>query len=215
MPSPSNAESCSCKPADADAAVVQLAWGLEKFLAGYYATVDNNSTLETEIGTLHFDNLKGLQQQANLAMEALQQLDVPGVQWPQCDFTFPKVLDKPSLPKTSFMLEASLCGAFIGMADYTQSPQVAFLMARIAAGHGFHAAYFAPMGVETIEFMPNGTSLLPAFTPEHVLSSGSAMGQLGQFLNGCLQAPSGPCGEVVVINSLGSTLEQPQPSCSS
>lgn len=36
----------------------------------------------------------------------------------------------------AYNLEATMCGAFIGLADYVQSPQAAFSMARLAAEHG-------------------------------------------------------------------------------
>lgn len=105
----------------------------------------------------------------------------------------------------AYQIEATLCGTFIGLADYVMSPQVAFLMARLAAEHGIHASYIGSH-LKPQVFMSNSTSLTLAFKPQEVLNSGMGVGMLGQYMNGCAVAPVAPCSRMVSIGELGANL---------
>lgn len=82
-------------------------------------------------------NTMGLAVQAQLGVDGLQQAaSAAGASVPNCDYTYPPVTDAKSHLMNAYNIEATLCGAFIGLADYVQSPQAAFLMARLAAEQG-------------------------------------------------------------------------------
>lgn len=104
-------------------------------------------------------------------------------------------------------IESTLCGAFIAFADYVQSPSTAFLMARLSAGHGNHAAYLGSL-MKAQLYMANSTSLLLAFHPEKVISPGEGLGHLGQWMRdlNCTAVPSAPCGGRVEIGNLAADL---------
>jgi len=109
------------------------------------------------------------------------------------------------------------------LADYVESPTSAFLMARLAAEHGIHAAYLLSYMTGT-PFNANSTSLTAAFTPDYVLGISSAVpfdvGRLGHFLStGCVVAPSAPCGATVSFGPALAALSgatgtmAPMPTC--
>lgn len=82
-------------------------------------------------------NTMGLAVQAKLGVQGLQQAaSDAGGSMPSCHYNYPVVTDAKSHLMNAYNLEATMCGAFIGLADYVQSPQAAFLMARLAAEHG-------------------------------------------------------------------------------
>ena len=61
--------------------------------------------------------------------------------------------------------------------------------------------------MQPIGFMPNSTTLTPAFTPEMVLSSGTQTGQLGGYLGSCnVMGPQAPCNGLVAFGPLLSNL---------
>ncbi len=124
---------------------------------------------------------------------------------PMCHYSYPPVTDAQSHLMNAYVIEATLCGAFIGLADYVQSPQAAFLMARLAAEHGIHASYIGSH-MQPVIFPTNSTMLTPAFTPEMVSMTGMGVGFLGAYLNNCVMPPAAPCGGNLSIGMLGATL---------
>jgi len=201
---------CPVTPGNSDAGLVEFGLAVQNLLSSYYQSMPVNasffSTLPNNTSTDYLSNVMGLTRQAVLGVEALQQLEAPTTaSMPSCKYTFPPVTDAISFLMTAYDLEATLCGTFIGLADYVMSPQAAFLMARLAAEHGIHASYIGSH-MQAQVFMPNSTSLTPAFTPQEVLMSGTGVGYLGQFLNGCAMAPMAPCHGTVSIGMLGSNL---------
>ena len=206
----------SCAPTSNDMQALKFGCEIQQLLWEYYNSVSVNETFFSSLPNTTLDstnltaNFMGLQQQSKLAEQALQQLAAKGSMsmsmMPSCKYNPPMPMDAKHFLKDSFHLEASLCGAFIGLADYTTCPEVSFLFARVAAGHGAHAIYVASQMKEQI-FMANSSALLPAFTPEHVASKGMKMGQLGGYIGGqCLTPPQAPCGGKVEIGKLGSNL---------
>ncbi|KAI4175841.1 MAG: hypothetical protein LQ343_001454 [Gyalolechia ehrenbergii] len=151
-------------------------------------------------------NTMGLAVQAQLGVDGLQQAaSAAGASVPNCDYTYPPVTDAKSHLMNAYNIEATLCGAFIGLADYVQSPQAAFLMARLAAEQGIHASYIGSH-MKAVVFPSNSTMLTPAFTPEMVSMMGMGVGPLGAYLNNCVAPPAAPCGGSVEIGSLGAML---------
>lgn len=203
---------CPVSPSSADAAAIAFGLSLQNLLSTYYAAIPINATFfstlpsPTKPMTDFLANTMGLATQAKLGVSALQQLATSvSVQMPKCSYSYPPVTDAHSHLMNAFLLEATLCGAFIGLADYVQSPQAAFLMARLAAEHGIHASYIGGH-MESVIFPTNSTMLTPAFTPEMVSQTGMGVGFLGAYLNNCVTPPAAPCGGNVSIGMLGATL---------
>lgn len=201
---------CPVSPSAADAAAVSFGLSVQNLLSNYYAAIPINatffSTLPSSTMTDFLANTMGLAVQAKLGVTALQQLATSAsVQMPTCQYSYPPVTDAKSHLMNAYVLEATLCGAFIGLADYVQSPQAAFLMARLAAEHGIHASYIGSH-MQPVIFPTNSTMLTPAFTPDMVSMTGMGVGYLGAYLNNCVMPPAAPCGGNVNIGSLGATL---------
>ena len=154
-------------------------------------------------------NVQGLEKQAALALRAISDeiSTIKGASMPNmCDVMLPAVLNASAHLMNAFNIEASLCGAFIGLGDYFQSPTLNSLSARIAAEHGIHASALRSM-MQPVGFMPNSTMLTPAFRPDEVLSTGTEVGQLGGFLRHCnISVPQAPCGGMVSFGPLLSNL---------
>lgn len=217
--SPSMGASSSCSPSSSDTNVVEFAWYLQFFIDRFYASVPLNRTILTGLPNAssvdYSDNIRGIQQKNRLGVRAVQQVGtkVPGFETPKCNYTIPKAMDSKSYLKKAASLEADLCGAFIGLSGYTQKPEISFLLTRLAAEHAAHASWLGSHGMPVF-FQPNSTSLIPAYSPDYVLKSGSKPGMLGQYLHSCGHRPSGPCGKALTIGSLTANLTSPQVSSS-
>ena len=204
---------CPVMPSASDAAALKYGLAIQGFLSDYYKSVPVNMTFFSTLPnntlpqTDFLGNVMGLNQQAILGVNGLKELSamVPSSMMPSCSYKYPPVSDAMSHLMNAYIIEATLCGAFIGLADYVQSPQAAFLMARLAAEHGIHASYIGSHMKPQV-FMANSTSLTPAFTPEQVLMSGMGVGKLGQYLGGCVSAPPAPCGGTVNVGMLTANL---------
>lgn len=205
---------CPSMPSSSDAAVIRFSLVVQTFLSDYYKSVPVNATFFSSLPsntvppTDYLANVEGLAQQAVLGVQALQQLSAMGsssAMTPSCNYNYPPAADAESHLMNAYQIEATLCGTFIGLADYVESPQAAFLMARLAAEHGIHASYIGSHMKPQV-FMANSTALTPAFTPAMVLQSGMEVGMLGQYLNGCASAPTAPCNGMVNIGMLTATL---------
>lgn len=123
-----------------DAAAIRFGLSLQTLLSSYYDAVPVNSSFYSTLPsptmpmTDFLANTMGL---AKLGVDGLQQAaTAAGASVPSCEYSYPPVTDAKSHLMNAYELEATLCGAFIGLADYVQSPQAAFLMARLAAEHG-------------------------------------------------------------------------------
>lgn len=207
--------SSSCMPTSSDMTAVKFAYSVQKLLSSYYSSVPVNETFfsalpnHTVPRTDFLANAMGLSRQAELGVDALQQFSVKAsnnTNMPMCNYNLPVPMEAKSHLMNAYQMEATLCGAFIGLADYVQCPEASFLMARLAAEHGIHASYIGSHMKPQV-FMVNSTSLTPAFTPRHVMMSGDSVGHLGQFMNDCsVPIPSAPCGGNVEIGKLGANL---------
>ncbi|KAK5013257.1 hypothetical protein LTR39_003734, partial [Cryomyces antarcticus] len=173
-----------------DASAIKFAYSIQNLLYNYYKSVPVNTTFFDKLPmgttTSHLDNmtmsanvvtnLQGLQNQAMLGVQALSDFGSMASSWvvPSCTYTYPPVTNASSHIVNAYYIEASLCGAFIGLADYVQTPTAAFLMARLAAEHGIHASFLGSY-MNAAPFSATNTMLTPAFTPESLLRVGSEL----------------------------------------
>jgi len=134
---------CPVNPGSSDAPAIEYGYALQNLLSSYYNSVPINESFyaslpsPTKPMTDFLANTKGLAVQAKLGAEALSQAGtMAGGTKRTCKFSYPPVTDAASHLMNAYIFEATLCGAFIGLAAYVQSPQAAFLMARLAAEHG-------------------------------------------------------------------------------
>ncbi len=134
---------CPVSPGSSDLPAIAYGYVLQDLLSSYYDSVPINESFysslpsPTKPKTDFLANTMGLAVQAKLGDEALLQAGMAaGGMKPNCSFSYPPVTDATSHLMNAYIFEATLCGAFIGLADYVQSPQAALLMARLAAEHG-------------------------------------------------------------------------------
>lgn len=209
----------SCAPTRSDNQVVQFAWYLQFFSDRFYANNPINQTIMSSFpnssSIAYSENIKGLEAQTRLGVRAVQQLGtkVPGFTTPKCDFTFPQITDGKSYLRNAARIESDVTGAFIGLAGYTQKPEISFLLARLAAQHGAHAAWFGDK-ILPVFFQPNSTALVPAYSPDYVTKTGYRPGMLGQYLHSCARVPASPCGQALLIGNLAANLTSPMVSSS-
>lgn len=198
---------------------IQYAYTIQTLMQEYYFSVPVNTTFfsdlpnATAISPINgmtlaentVTNVNGLTKQAELGSEALRQFwgSYDSTSLSYCNYNLPAAATGLDHLKMAYFFEASLCGAFIGLAEVVQAPQAAFLMARLAAEHGVHASAIRGM-MQAVGFHANSTSLLPAFAPSTVLMSNGSreVGMLGSFLGGCASAPPNPCNGTIVIGPL-------------
>ncbi|KAI7263789.1 hypothetical protein KC343_g349 [Hortaea werneckii] len=205
------------QPTSADAQTLTYAYAIQNLLVKWYNSYDftadafsslpnaqqegmNGDTMAANAAA----NFAGLKQQAQLGLEAIQQLgEVVGASMPSCEYNLP-----PGLPNvtaaimSATQVEATLCGAFIGGADYVYHPAVANLMARMSAEHGIHGSFLHTY-TQAVPFSADSESLTPAFTPDQILSSGMGVGYLGNYIpEGCVSAPAPPCGASISFGPL-------------
>jgi hypothetical protein len=198
----------SCSATPNDAAVVEFGWALSSYLDQFYSQKPlNNSFLDSATNSATAEyvfNFQGIQRRNLLAVRAAQILAsrIPNVHSPGCNFTFPPSPDGQTFVQNALTVERAASGAFVGLAAYTRSPEVSFLMSRLASERAAHAYYLAAQQMP-VDFLANSTSLIQAYSPQHVLRSGNRPGNLGQFLHGCLKAPPSPCGLPLGIGPLG------------
>ncbi|KAJ6163739.1 hypothetical protein N7497_003718 [Penicillium chrysogenum] len=201
-------------PSASDIAPIKFGFAVQNLLFSYYKSVPVNETFFSSLSndpvprTDFLANFMGLQQQAKLGVDALQQFSsklAMNDSMPMCDYSLPAPADAQSHLMNAYQMEATLCGTFIGLADYVYSPEASFLMARLSAEHGIHASYIGSH-MKSQVFMANSTSLTPAFTPEHVMRSNMSIGHLGNYIKKCTSAPPAPCGGRVEIGNLGANL---------
>jgi hypothetical protein len=198
-PSASNA-STNCALTSSDTQVLQYTWVISKFLNDFYAKVALNSSVADQVSNSTsasrvLANLQGIQHADNLTVEAVRELssEAPGFTEPSCSYTFPPVSSIQSFVQWAYQFESTLSGASIGAAGFTKSPEVAFLLARLAAQHSAHATYIGSR-LNSSMFTNTSISLVAAYAPAQVLLASNSTGSLGTYLGGCVSAPSNPCG---------------------
>lgn len=197
----------SCSPQSSDAEVVEYAWAIQSLLSGFYSSQPLNETFfsgATNSSRAEYaQNLRGIQRQNRLGVRAIQQVatKVPGFSSPSCSFSFPSSSSGEEYVKNALRLEADASSALLGATGYTQSPEVSFILARLAAQHTAHATWLKTQQSGVV-FPSNSSSLLPAYNPQFVLGTGDQSGRLGQFLGDCVTAPSSPCGQPFFIGPL-------------
>ena len=216
----SSGAAAMCTPASTDNKAVQLAWHLqfmlERFYASSHVTPMLVSSMPNSSSVDYSTNLRGVQQQNHLGARAIQQLGakVPGFTTPRCNYSLPTTSSGPMYLKYAAELEQNVCGAFIGLAGYTQKPEISFLFSRLAAEHAAHATWLGSH-VSPVFFQSNSTALLSAYSPDWVLKSGNKPGMLGLYLHSCASTPPGPCdNKVLLIGPLGANLTSPSASSS-
>ncbi len=212
---------CPASLSRIDAKSIAYGYTIQGLIEEYYGSVPVNASFFAGLPTSNMTasngmtlaentvaNVEGLGKQAMLGAEALMDMGKTlGLTPPPCSYSFPPVANGSAHLMNAFYLEATLCGAFIGLADYIQSPVLNSLSARLAAEHGIHAAAIRAM-MQPIGFMKNSTMLTPAFTPDMIMQTGSEVGMLGGILGGCLSSftPAAPCGGTISSGPLNSTL---------
>ncbi|RJE24071.1 hypothetical protein PHISCL_03607 [Aspergillus sclerotialis] len=209
---PSAAASTSgCTPTSGDASVMEFAYALEDLGAHFYSSTPLNSSAfsgaPNDSNAAWFPNFRGMAKQSNLSLMAIEELGnkTPTYKAPACNFTLPHASSPRMLLDTTYYMESSLCGAYIGLAGYSESPEVSFLMARLAAGHSGHATYVQGHLMEPI-YSDTNVSLVPAYPPEHVLTPGMSPGMLGDFLGKCVRLPVKPCGNTLIVDATSGNL---------
>lgn len=211
---------CPATLTAADAASITYGYKVQSLLDNYYSSIPVNTSYFSDLSMAATQqsngmtkaentvtNIRGLAKQASLGKEALSELaQRAGIDLSdECNYKYPSAPNGTSFLDTAFYFEATMCGAFIGLADYVESPEAAFLAARLSAEHGIHASALRAM-MQPVGFMPNSTALTPAFTPDMILEEGMSVGHLGTWLNGCAKSPAAPCSGQVVIGNLVATL---------
>jgi hypothetical protein len=195
------AANASCAPTPADAKVLQFAWGLSDFIGSFYnSTVNSTFTSSSNSTILNYKRLLfGIEKDNTLGSEAIEKVaaNASGFVQPDCSFTFPPINTTQAWMFWAYRFETTVTGAFIGLAGFTQSPEVSFLLARLAASHSAHATWIGSRVNSTL-FAQNATSLVSAYAPVQVLSTRNQTGSLGEFLGGCLTAPESPCGTLKI-----------------
>lgn len=197
----SSAQSSSgCSLTSNDTDVLEYTWALSNFLNTFYQSAQLNQSVASLVSnstssSKALANLEGIVHADNLTAEAVRELSskAPNFQKPSCQYTYPPVSDIQSFVKYAYQFESTLSGAFIGAAGYTKSPEVSFLLARLAAEHSSHATWVGSR-LNSSMFQANATSLTAAYAPQQVLLKGNQTGSLGTYLNDCVTAPKNPCG---------------------
>ncbi|KAI9375762.1 peptidase S8/S53 domain-containing protein [Aspergillus egyptiacus] len=201
-----------CPPSPPDVEVVRYAWALQSLLERYYASQPLNQTFFSDAtnssGTAYYQNFLGIQRGNRLGVRGVQQVGskVPGFSTPSCNFALPNATDSENYVRTALQLQQNVASALIGATGYTRSPEVAFLLSRLAAQHTAAATYLASQQ-SRIVFQSNSSSLVPAYNPAYVLANGTQPGRLGRYLNGCVRAPSNVCGQPFLIGPLIGSLQ--------
>ncbi|KAL4931714.1 uncharacterized protein BDV17DRAFT_288774 [Aspergillus undulatus] len=181
------AQSSDCALKSSDVEVIRYAWALQALLEGYYTSTPINQTFLSDAtnGSTaeYYQNILGIQRQNRLGVRAIQQVGskVPGYSNPTCTFTHPNATDAGDYVKNAILLEGSVAAAFIGAVPYTQSPEVSFILARLAAQHTADTTWLAAQQTGVL-FHSNTSSLVPAYNPSYVLGNGTQVGRLGRWL---------------------------------
>ncbi|KAE8372864.1 hypothetical protein BDV26DRAFT_82728 [Aspergillus bertholletiae] len=205
------AQSSDCAPKSSDVQTLQFAWALQHLSERFWSSQSLNQTFlsnATNATTANYPpNFQGITRENRLGVRAVQQIgnSISNFTTPRCNITIPQSANADSFLKNALQVEQTVAGGLIGLAAFTQSPEVSFLLARLAAQHSAQAAYLGTEQNATF-FPANSTSLIPAYTPDQLIKATNQTGQLGTLLKGCVTPPAGPCGQQVNIGPLVATL---------
>ncbi|KAL3475136.1 hypothetical protein BJX99DRAFT_165954 [Aspergillus californicus] len=205
--------STGCSPTSSDNEVVRYTWALQSLLERFYASQPINQTFlgnatNSSRTESYYRNFQGIQRESRLGVRAVQQIGsrLSNFSSPTCNFTYPNATDAEGYVRTALRLESSVASALIGAAGYTRSPEVSFLLSRLASQHTAGATWLATQQSDSV-FQPMSGALVPAYNPSYVLStSGDQPGKLGRYLRGCVRAPVNLCGQQFFIGPLIGTI---------
>ncbi|OQD67408.1 hypothetical protein PENDEC_c037G00935 [Penicillium decumbens] len=202
--SAASSSSTGCALSSGDTQILQYTWAISNFLNNFYASVALNSTVASSVSNSTstskvLANLRGIEHAGNLTIEAVRELSskAPNFNKPTCQYTYPSVSSIHSFVQYAYQFESTLTGAFIGVAGYTESPEVSFLLARLAAQHSAQATYIGSR-LNSSMFAASSNSLVSAYAPTQVLKPGNSTGSLGTYLHGCVSPPKNPCGALKI-----------------
>jgi hypothetical protein len=189
------ASSSNCLPVSGDNKVLQYCSTIQDFSYQFYKAnpvnrIDWSSTLNGST-TNYESNLQGIGNENHLGALQIKEIASNLSDSTQCNITIPTPENATDYLITAYILEAEVSGAFTGLANFTQAPEVSLLLNWLAVQHGTHATYIATTVLPTV-FELNGTSILPILPPD-VLLSNTEDTILGAILGGCLEAPEAPC----------------------
>lgn len=169
--SAASSSSTGCAITSSDTQVLQYTWAISMFLNNFYASVALNSSVASSVSNSTsaskvLANLQGIEHADNLTVEAVRELGskAPGFKEPSCSYTYPSVNSIQTFVQFAYQFESTLTGACIGVAGYTKSPEVAFLLARLAAQHSAHATYIGSR-LNSSMFTTDSDSLVSAYPP--------------------------------------------------
>jgi hypothetical protein len=210
MPGPATTISCQACSRN-DTSVVEFAYALQNLTNRFYTRTELNSTLfqkapnNTDADWLV--NFKGMKRQSQLGLLAIRRQGAlcPAFTPPMCNYTIPKPRDVNMFLRLAYKMESSVTGAFVGLTAYTNSPEVSFLVSRLAATHATHAAYLETFLQEPV-FNATNATLIQAYPPARVLTAGNKPGMLGDWMRGCVKPPFKPCGESLIVGPVSGNL---------
>lgn len=127
---------CPAAPSMTDAMAIGFGYTVQGLLESYYNSVPVNASFFADVpgssmmasnGMTVAENIvtdvEGLSKQASLGAEALMMVGgTLGLTPPPCTYTFPPAPNGTAHLMNAYYFEATMCGAFIGLADYYQSP---------------------------------------------------------------------------------------------
>ncbi|CAG8189772.1 unnamed protein product [Penicillium nalgiovense] len=117
-----------CSPSSSDTDVLQFALGLSNFIGEFY-----NSTVNSTFGSSNNATIQAYQRMLfdfekdnTLSSAAIEKVGAkaPGFSKPNCDYKFPEVNSSQHWTQWAYRFEDTVTGAFIGLAGYTESPEV-------------------------------------------------------------------------------------------
>ena len=122
---------CPANTSSIDASAIAYAYTIQGLIEAYYNSVPVNASFFSDLSMASMTasngmtlaentvtNVEGLTTQAKLAATALmEEGGMLGLSPPACTFTLPMAPNGTAHLMNAFHLEASLCGAFIGLAD--------------------------------------------------------------------------------------------------
>ena len=188
----------SCKATGADARVVEFGYVLQDLSVQFLTNMPLNQSFfmmaPNATRAAYYKNVEGMTVQSKLGLNTTLSVGttLPGFRPPNCQYKLPKPSNGTALVKELFYLQRDIAGAFLGLAGSTSSPRVAFLMSRLALGHGSATIYFAE-NLKHIVFKNTTQSEFPAYPPYWVIKNGTSPGMLGKYLHGCAKPPPPPC----------------------
>lgn len=202
----------ACQCTQNDTSVVEFAWALQNLTSQFFATTGADATLLSSAPNDSIaewlPNFRGMNRRSQLGLLAIRREapKCPLFVAPKCNYSIPIPSDSTALLQLTFQLETSVSGAMIGLVAHTLSPEISFLLARLAATHAAQAAFIESQLTEPVFQNATNATLAPAFPPAVVLSRGNRPGMLGNWLSDCVSAPPQPCGQTLLVSRVSGNL---------